>query len=67
MLLFSFSIFSDWRSLKIENEKKTKKHENSDRRSSEYGTRLPGAQVYIETNPGWLELPLTRTISHGPG
>ena len=25
-----------------------------------------GVQVYIETNAGWLELPLTRINFHGP-
>ena len=32
---------------------------NSDRRSLIYGARVPIVQVYIETKPGWLELPLT--------
>ena len=62
VLLFSFSIFSDRRSLKIENEK-----ENSDRKSQIYRTRVPRVQfINIETYPGWLELPLIRTYFHGP-
>ena len=65
MLLFSLSIFSDWWSLKIENEKK-KQHKNSDRRNLIYGTRVPRVQVYKETNLSWLELPLTQTNVHGP-
>ena len=52
MLLFSFSIFSDQRSLKIENENNNMK--------------TPIVPVYIDVNPGWLELPLTRTNFHGP-
>ena len=56
MLLFSFSIFSDRQSLKIENENNNTK------------TLTPevSGQVYIETNPGWLELPLARTNFHSP-
>ena len=27
---------------------------------------VPGLQVYIDTNHGWLELPLTGTNFHGP-
>ena len=38
-------------------------HKNSDRRSLIYGTRV---QVYIKTNPEWLELPLARTNFHSP-
>ena len=49
VLLFSFSIFSDRRSLKIENENNNTK------------TKVHTAQVYKETNPGSLELPLTKT------
>ena len=59
MLLFSFSIFIDRRSLKIENENHTMKTLTAE-------VRVPRVQVYIDTNPGWLELPLTRTIFHGP-
>ena len=40
--------------------------ENSGHRSPLYGTRVPLGQVYIETNPGSLELPLTQTNFHGP-
>ena len=56
MLLFSFSIFSDRRSLKIEieNNTKTLTAEVSNR------TRI------IETYSGWLELSLTGTNFHGP-
>ena len=60
VLLFSFSIFSDQWSLKIENE-----NNNIDRRRLIYGTRVPRAHVYIQANPGWLELPLIRTNFHG--
>ena len=58
MLLFSFSIFSDRRSLKRENENN----------STKYMTRVPTAQFFnIETymNTGWLEIPLTGTNFHG--
>ena len=41
-------------------------HENYYWRSHIYGTRVPGVQVYIETNPGWLELSLDQTNFHGP-
>ena len=64
MLLFSFSIFSDQRSLKIENENNNKK--TLDCRSLLYGTRVPRVQAYIKTNLGWLELPLIGTNFHGP-
>ena len=64
LLLFLFSIFSDWQSLKIEYE--NKKHENSNCSSLIHGTRVPRVQVHVETNPGWLELPLTGTDFHGP-
>ena len=53
-LLFSFSVFSDHGSLKIEDE-----NNNAKLSSSVYGTRVPRVQVYRETYPGWLELPLT--------
>ena len=64
MLLFSYSIFidrqfSDCRSLKIENENNNTKTETT-------AVRVPRVQVYIETSPGWLELPLTGTNFHGP-
>ena len=55
---FSFSIFSDQWSLEIENENNTK--------SLIYRTRFPEVQVFLETNPGWLELPLIQTNFHGP-
>ena len=62
MLLFSFSIFSDRRSLKIENENnstKTLKPHIEDQR--------PKSSAYnIETYPGWLELPLTGINFRGP-
>ena len=38
---------------------------NSDLRNLIDGTRVPSVQVYIETNPRWLELPLTGTNFHG--
>ena len=60
MLLFSFSIFSDRQSLKIENEINNIK-------------TLTAEAPYIglhfinkETYPGWLELPLTGSNFHGP-
>ena len=59
MLLFSFSIFSDPWSLKIENENNNTK--TLDCRGLIQGT---GVQVYIETNPGWLELPLAKNNFH---
>ena len=52
MLLFSVS------KIKITAQK-------SDRRSLIYETRVPRVEVYIETNPGWLELSLTGTNFHG--
>ena len=55
MLLFSFSIFNDLRNTK-----------NSDCRYLIYGTRVPRAQLYIETNTGWLELSLNGNNFHGP-
>ena len=59
MLLFSFSSFSDRRSLKIENEKNNTK-------TLTYRTRVPIIQlINIEIYPGWLELPLTGTNFHG--
>ena len=61
-IYFLFFIFSDRRLPKKENETTT---ENYDHRSPIDGTRIPRSQVYIETNPGWLELPLTRTNFHG--
>ena len=38
----------------------------SDRRSLKYDTRVFRVQVYTETNPGCLELPLTGTNFHSP-
>ena len=63
MLLFSFSIFSDRRSLKIENENNKKKTQ-----AAEVSYMGLGSLVFrfIHSNPGWLELPLTRTNFHGP-
>ena len=55
MLLYHFL----YRSLKAEIE-------NNNTKTLIYGIRVPRAQVYIETNPGWLELPLTETNFHGP-
>ena len=46
-------------------KKKKKTHENSDCRSLIYGTRVPKVQVHMETDPGYLELPSTRTDFHG--
>ena len=56
MLLFPFSVFSD----RLSENNKTKT-------LTKYGTtcRVPRGRVYIETNPGWLELPLTGTNFHG--
>ena len=31
-----------------------------------YGARVPRVWVYLETNPGWLELLLTGTNFHDP-
>ena len=60
----SVSIFSDRRSLKIENENNSTK---TDRRSPIYRTRIPRAPfINTETYPGWLELPLTGTNFYGP-
>ena len=39
---------------------------NSDHRSLIYGKTVPRVQVYTETNPGWLQLPLIQTNFHGP-
>ena len=50
MLLFSFSICSDWCSLKIENETRVPRVE----------------LINIETYSGWLELSLTGSNFHGP-
>ena len=65
MLLLSFSTcsFSDWQSLKIENE-----NNNTKTRTTEVSYRdyVPRVLVYIETNPGWLELPLTGIYFYGP-
>ena len=61
MMLFSFSIFKDRRSLKIENE-----NNNTKTLSVIYGTKVPRVQVYIEIYSGWLELPLTSTNYHSP-
>ena len=59
MLLFSFSIFSDRRLLKIENE-------NNSTKSAMYRTRVPRVQyIDIENYPGWLDLPLIGTNFHG--
>ena len=63
MLLFSFSIFKDLQSLKIEKENNNTKTVTTE--VSYIGTQVPRVQVYKETNPGWLELPLTRTNVHG--
>ena len=49
MLLFSFSIISNWRPLKTENE-----NNNTKTLKSYIWDYSPGVQVYIETNPGWL-------------
>ena len=57
MLLFSFSIFSDWQSFKIENE-------NNSTKTPIYRTRVKF--INIETYTGWLELPLTGTSFQGP-
>ena len=57
-LLFSFSIFSDRWSLKIENE-------NNSTKTLTAEVSYIGLGVYIETNPGWLELPFARTNLHG--
>ena len=62
LLLFSFSIFSDWQSLKIENENNNTK---TDCQSLIYGARVFLVQVDLEANPGWLEIPLTWTNFHG--
>ena len=65
ILFFSFSIFSDRRSLKIENE--NNKHKNSDNRSPISRTKVHRVQLMnIETYPAWLELPLTWTSIHSP-
>ena len=59
MLLFSFSIFSDRRSLKIENENNSMKTLTAVL-SPTYRTRVPRVQfINIETYPAWPELPLT--------
>ena len=59
MLLFSFSVLSDRWSLK-------KANENNSTKTLARETRVPRVQVYIETNPGWQELPLTGTNFYGP-
>ena len=68
MLVVSFAFFSDCRSLKNEKgeKKKKNKHQKSDHRSLIYGAGVPRVEVYIETNPGWLELSLTGTNFNGP-
>ena len=59
MLLFSFSIFTEQRSLKIENENTSMKILTAE-------VSYMGLGIYTETNPEWLELPLTGTNIHGP-
>ena len=67
MLLFSFSIFSDRRSLKIEkNENKITKTLTAE---ASYTCRTIVSRVQfinIQTYPGWLELPLTGPNLAGP-
>ena len=64
MLLFSSSIFSDQWSLKVGNEKNSMKMLTAEVSYMRLGS-LEFVQVYIETNPGWLELPLTDTNFYG--
>ena len=69
MLLFSFSIFGDRWSLKVENENNNMNYLTAE-------APYIGLLVYkyrnlpwlagIEIYPGWLELSLTRTNFHGP-
>ena len=61
MLLYSFFTFSDCWTLKIE-------HENNMKTLTTKVPHMgvPLVQVYIETNPGWQELSLTKTNFHGP-
>ena len=61
MLLFSFSIFSDRRSLKIENENKSAKTLTAE---VSYTGSLELS--FLEICPGWLDLPLTGINFHGP-
>ena len=64
---FSFSISSGRRSLKIKKITHTKiQHEKSGHRSIMYVISVPRNQVYIDTNPGLLESPLTGINFHGP-
>ena len=65
MLLFSSPIFSDRWSLKIENETNSMKMVTAEASYMGLGS-LEFVQVYIETNPGWLELSLTGTNLYGP-
>ena len=68
--VISFSIFSERRSLKIENDNNHTQMNNSMKTLTAKvlykETRVPRVQVYIETNSGWLELPFTGTKFHGP-
>ena len=57
MLLFSFSVFSDRRSLKFENENNSTKTLNAE-------AKVPRDQ-FINIETGWLELPLTGTNFQG--
>ena len=64
VLLFSFSIFRDRWSLKLEDGNNSMK---TDCRNFIYRTRVPTVQIInIEIYPCWLELPLTGTTFLGP-
>ena len=63
MLFFSFSIFSNRRLLKIENENNNTKTLTTD--VSYMGVGSLEFRFIYGTNPGWLELPLTGTNFHG--
>ena len=62
LLLFSFSIFSDRRSLKIENE-----NNNTKTLATKVPSIVPRIHfINIETYPVWLVQLLTGTTFHGP-
>ena len=61
MSLFSFFIFSDRWSLKVENENK-----NSKTLTAKVSYMRLEFRLYIETYPGWLELLLARTMARSP-
>ena len=59
MLLFHFLFFSDWWSLKIENEN------NNSKTLTEEAVYIRLESLEFSLYPGWLELPLTGTNFHG--